>query len=339
MSSDKLLPSNLTAWQQPIFRFEDDNFLSAGRIVWGVVSVILSVSALTIVAINVKHLVMWLRRVSEWGGVRARVVAFICAAAFASLGLLPLVLMLVWVISLTAAEPSSCWVYGLGVVLLGASLLLALICTIAWRRRRWNASAAVIGCATLCVFLLLVLQLSLVLQRSGCSVEEFREFPYTALTALAMTMNVLPVIALVFLNLTSDSDLMVSRDRAGSVVQRMTGRFSQAATTAPAATSRSGAADFISAEFGPAEFGSADADASGKASKGNAATAQTAGKIDNAASHSAMKATLSTWNPLVLPSYTTTRGYYTERVADMARRALLCLFHLPYLLYLPYLLC
>ena len=34
-----------------------------------------------------------------------------------------------------------------------------------------------------------------------CAIERYREFPYTALTALAMTFNVLPIVALVFLNL------------------------------------------------------------------------------------------------------------------------------------------
>ena len=52
-----------------------------------------------------------------------------------------------------------------------------------------------------------LLQLSLVVQRPICGAsDDLREFPYTALTALVMAMNTLPVVAILYLNLSSGAD-------------------------------------------------------------------------------------------------------------------------------------
>ena len=117
--------------------------------------------------------------------------------------LLPPALLAGWASMLAPHEPEGCWVYGTGVILAGASVLLCAFAIGAWRARRWAVSARIIAALTLALFVLpLVLQLALVLQRPNCATEErIREFPYTALTAAFMALNMLPMIALIYLNL------------------------------------------------------------------------------------------------------------------------------------------
>ena len=108
-------------------------------------------------------------------------------------------------------EPLGCWVYGSGILLGGMSMLLFLLGLGMWRARQWAVSGSVAAALALSALLPLIQQLLLVMQLPSCAVEcddddetnrcTLTEFPYTAVTAISMALNSLPVIAIVFLQL------------------------------------------------------------------------------------------------------------------------------------------
>ena len=107
-------------------------------------------------------------------------------------------------------EPLGCWVYGSGILLGGTSMLLFLLGLGMWRARQWAVSGSVAAALALSALLPLVAQLFIVLQLPSCAVEcedsegvrcTLNEFPYTAVTAISMALNSIPVIAIVFLQL------------------------------------------------------------------------------------------------------------------------------------------
>ena len=107
-------------------------------------------------------------------------------------------------------EPLGCWVYGSGILLGGTSMLLFLLGLGMWRARQWAVSGSVAAALALSALLPLAAQLFIVLQMPSCAVEcddgkgarcTLAEFPYTAVTAISMALNSIPVIAIVFLTL------------------------------------------------------------------------------------------------------------------------------------------
>ena len=107
-------------------------------------------------------------------------------------------------------EPLGCWVYGSGILLGGTSMLLFLLGLGMWRARQWAVSGSVAAALALSALLPLAAQLFIVLQMPSCAVEcddgkgarcTLTEFPYTAVTAISMALNSIPVIAIVFLTL------------------------------------------------------------------------------------------------------------------------------------------
>lgn len=107
------------------------------------------------------------------------------------------------------AEPLGCWVYGFGIIIGGSSMLLFTIGLGMWRARKWAISGSIVAAFALSAVLPLLQQLVLIMQLPMCGVDcadsscpsTLREFPYTALTAIAMALNSLPVAAIVFLQL------------------------------------------------------------------------------------------------------------------------------------------
>ena len=119
-------------------------------------------------------------------------------------------------------EPFGCWVYGPGIILGGASMLLFLLGLGVWRARQWAVSGSVAAALALSAMLPLVAQLMTVLQLPYCAVEcqdteanrcTLKEFPYTAVTAISMSLNSLPVMAIVFLQLGMWPDAPAPRVR------------------------------------------------------------------------------------------------------------------------------
>ena len=140
------------------------------------------------------------RRILGWSGAQLRAVH---ALAIFLGYVLPPAILVGCAAHLGAWEPDGgCWVYGMGVVFGGAMLLCGTFAAGAWRSQRWHATTRVLAPAALCATLPLAMQLILVLQTPNCAATpELREFPYTALTALVMAANALPVVALLYLNL------------------------------------------------------------------------------------------------------------------------------------------
>ena len=123
---------------------------------------------------------------------------------------LPLALLVGLAGMMSNYEPLGCWVYGSGILLGGTSMLLFLLGLGMWRARQWAVSGSVAAALALSALLPLVAQLFIVLQLPSCAVEcedgegsrcSLAEFPYTALTAISMALNSIPVIAIVFLQL------------------------------------------------------------------------------------------------------------------------------------------
>ena len=165
----QLLPTNLTEWQQPMFPFRHDtedayDFFSASRIVWAFASFALGILPVVPLTLGSTHVLLWVRRLSP-SAQKAKLLAYSCASLLLVLAGTPPSIMLYWALTFVDWEPKPCWVYGLVVVMGGIALIFGLVCIIAWRKRQWNASAAVILSGFLCVLLCLLLELSLVLQR------------------------------------------------------------------------------------------------------------------------------------------------------------------------------
>lgn len=117
--------------------------------------------------------------------------------------LLPLVLLISWSAALMPAEPDRCWVYGLAPVLAGPATILATCGFLSWWLRSWRVSGRVVFAFALSLLLLLLLQLLLVVQRPSCAAEErLAEFPHTAMTAIAMALNLMPVSSILYLSLS-----------------------------------------------------------------------------------------------------------------------------------------
>ena len=127
---------------------------------------------------------------------------------------LPLALLVALTAMLWNYEPNvngtQCWVYGPGIILGGTSMLLFLLGLGMWRARQWAVSGSIAAALALSAFLPLMQQLMTVMQLPYCAVEcqdsetercTIKEFPYTAVTAISMSLNSLPVIAIVFLSL------------------------------------------------------------------------------------------------------------------------------------------
>ena len=123
---------------------------------------------------------------------------------------LPLALLVGLAGMMSNYEPLGCWVYGSGILLGGTSMLLFLLGLGMWRARQWAVSGSVAAALALSALLPLVAQLFIVLQLPSCAVEcedskggrcTLTEFPYTAVTAISMALNSIPVIAIVFLQL------------------------------------------------------------------------------------------------------------------------------------------
>jgi len=194
-----LVPSNFTDWQRPLFSFDAAaDFFTAGRIVWVCTGVVYLFVALALLGVS-PHVLLWVRALPPTAR-RARRPALGCLLLLALLVASLLALLLHWVVQLAEKEPAGCWVYGLGVTLGGAVVVCIFLCWSSWYRRSWNASFQVILLGVGAIFVCLSLQLAIIFQRKDCAIDGRREFPHTALTALAMTMNVLPIISLVFLN-------------------------------------------------------------------------------------------------------------------------------------------
>lgn len=121
------------------------------------------------------------------------------------------------------AEPFGCWVYGFGIIIGGSSMLLFTIGLGMWRARKWAISGSIVAAFALSAVLPLLQQLVLIMQLPMCGVDcadsscpsTLREFPYTALTAIAMALNSLPVVAIVFLQLGTSCRLQVGCRGAG----------------------------------------------------------------------------------------------------------------------------
>ena len=117
--------------------------------------------------------------------------------------LTPIATLTSWASALYSSEPVGCWVYGLGVLLFGFAALLCLFAGFTWRQRNWRVPGRVIIAAVLALVLLLTLQLLLVAQRPICPAREsLREFPFTAITGMAMTLNLIPVTSILYLRLS-----------------------------------------------------------------------------------------------------------------------------------------
>ena len=115
---------------------------------------------------------------------------------------LPLAMVGAWAGILAPAEPDGCYVFGLGVLLVGAAALLGAFAIGVWRQRCWIVTGRILVAGSLAAGLPLALLLLLVAQRPYCaSSAAMRAFPFTALTAIAMALNMLPVTAVIYLSL------------------------------------------------------------------------------------------------------------------------------------------
>ena len=122
------------------------------------------------------------------------------AAAYA----LPFALVAGYAGAVFPFEPSGCWVFGLGIVLAGPAALLFAYAFGMWAKRRWHVSGRVLAAGAAAVLLVLLLQLLLVLQRPNCPARpRLKEFPHTAITGIAMALNLVPVTAVIYLSLAA----------------------------------------------------------------------------------------------------------------------------------------
>lgn len=118
-----------------------------------------------------------------------------------ALSLLPLVACAGWAGALAQSEPDGCFVFGLGVIFVGPSVLLGAYAVGLWRNRSYQVNGRVIVCGLLAVCLPLMQLLLLVIQRPSCPARpELADFPHTALTAVTMAMSMLPVSSIVYLS-------------------------------------------------------------------------------------------------------------------------------------------
>ena len=120
--------------------------------------------------------------------------------------LVPFVVTFVWAGTFTPAEPAGCWVYGLAPLLAVPALLFATYAFLSWKLRRFAISGRVVFAVALSLLLLLLLQLLLVVQRPNCAaLPRLAEFPHTAMTAIAMALNLMPVSSILFLSLSASA--------------------------------------------------------------------------------------------------------------------------------------
>ena len=114
---------------------------------------------------------------------------------------LPLAVCIAWAATLAPAEPSGCWVYGLGVMLAGPAVLLGAYAVGRWHHRGYQVDGRTLVSGLLSVLLPLLLLLLLVGQRQSCPASErLQEFPHTALTAFIMAVSLVPAAALIYLS-------------------------------------------------------------------------------------------------------------------------------------------
>ena len=83
----------------------------------------------------------------------------------------------------------------------GSAVLAGILVFACWRARRWTVTVGVVACIVCALCGLLGLQLLLVLQRPSCAASfADRQFPYTALTAITMSVNMMPLASIVYLS-------------------------------------------------------------------------------------------------------------------------------------------